>query len=354
MKQVEVVGRFFDAKNQLETRRLYFKLQAEAHKDYHPSEELCYFGTVARSLAATESRGNLNALALSKYALERQIGYSGLASAGSSSMDRDGRWTQFVSAYCNPRDNAWRGQGSGLDQACDRDGVDNGGLNSGATNRNRVNIDIDYTRLVEIPRTIDVNFSDAAVLSDEDEDVLALSSNLYGHIAPSRRITLELLKKYPAARMLYMNQRSIFAKRAVAQSTFSAIIGMKSEGTIADEAGAGPADPVGRYIGAVIRELNPGMTDDEIYEITGENPSYYAQLEVLGKKIFQNPDFFANLYDKPANVERKGVAMKAIELMIDRALFESELRQEMMMSVMLSSRLNKYKRTIDSELQRGE
>lgn len=101
-----------------------------------------------------------------------------------------------------------------------------------------------------------------------------------------------------------------------------------------------------------MKDLMPsGTSDEDIYKIIGENPSYYAQLELLSKKIYQNPDFFANLYDKPTNVKRKSTAMKAIELMLDRALFESELRQEMMLSVMLSSKLNKNYRTINRDLK---
>ncbi|MFP4098408.1 MAG: hypothetical protein ACLFU1_06450 [Alphaproteobacteria bacterium] len=56
--------------------------------------------------------------------------------------------------------------------------------------------------------------------------------------------------------------------------------------------------------------------------------------------MYESPRFFARLYDTPANIQRKSVAMKAIELMLDRALFESELRQEMLLSVMLSTSLD--------------
>ena len=44
----------------------------------------------------------------------------------------------------------------------------------------------------------------------------------------------------------------------------------------------------------------------------------------------------------PANVKRKGVALKAIELMLDRAIYESQLRQEMAMSVLLSAKLDHH------------
>jgi hypothetical protein len=66
-------------------------------------------------------------------------------------------------------------------------------------------------------------------------------------------------------------------------------------------------------------------------------PSYYAQMEVLTKKIYQNPDFYTNLYDKPANVERKEVAMQAIGLMQKFDLFKSYLRTEASLSVLLET-----------------
>ena len=83
----------------------------------------------------------------------------------------------------------------------------------------------------------------------------------------------------------------------------------------------------------------------------GLRPSYYAQLELLAKKIYQNPDFYANLYDKPANVKRKRVALQAIELMLDRAIYESQIRQEMAASVLLSARLREPFKEADQKLQ---
>ena len=348
MFQVEIVGTFFDAKNQLETRRLFFKLHAEAHKDYHPSDDFCYFGTNARSLAASEQRAHLNKLALSQWAIERQLGTEGGSSARASVGDKEGRWRNFVDTYCDPKDNGWEGAGSGLDYACDRDGP-GPGLNLGAVDRRRVNMDVDYTRLVEMPRTLDIDFSSppAPNLSDDEEDVLALSANLYGSTAPSRKLSFDILDDYPTARLLYMDLRSVVAKRDVAMNSFNSIVSMKAAGT----SGATTGGNTAAYLAAVMKDLMPTATDDEIFEIIGEDPSYYAQLEILGKKIFENADFYANLYDTPANVQRKSVAMKGIELMLDRALFESELRQEMMLSVMLSSELNRTQKSVGHEMK---
>ena len=349
MYQVEIVGTFFDAKNYLETKRLYFKLHAEAHKDYHPSDDFCWFGTNARSLASSESRARLNRLALSKQSLERQLGSKHSSSALSADEDRKSRWNQFVTTYCDPKDNNWSEAGTGLDLACDRDG--SGPLTAaGATDKNRVNRDIDYTRLIDEPRTLNVDFSDPTSTLPEQEDVIAMSSNLFGNKVLSRGSSLGDLTDQTAKR-LYMDLRSIAAKRNVAENSFNAIVSMKSAGTNGDS--TAPTQPdVGSYMAAVMKELMPaGTPDNELIAILGENPSYYAQLELLGKKIYQNPDFFASLYDKPANVKRKSVAMKAVELMLDRALFESELRQEMILSIMLSSKLRKQHREINNNLK---
>lgn len=347
--QVEMVGAFFDAKNHLETRRLIFELHAEANKDYHVSDDFCWFGTSARSLASTEARANLNLLALSERALQRHLGYQDSAASGGPGNDLNSRWRQFTTTYCDPKDNNWNAPGSGLDFACDRDGP-GGSAAAGATDRARVNRDIDYTQVIEEPRTLDVNFTNNTAPAPDEEDVMALSANLFGHDTLTQRFSEQQFRDFAAPEGLYHDLRSVQAKRNVAMHSFNSIVSMKSAGTAGSEFGAtGPQ--TGSYMSAVIRELMPaGTPDEEIVEILGENPSYYAQLEVLAKKIYQNPKFFANLYDKPANVERKGVAMKAIELMLDRALFESELRQEMMLSVMLSSELQPTQGPINRDL----
>lgn len=355
MYQVEVVGMFFDAKNQLETRRMFNQMSTEAHKDYHPSEGICWYGTNARSLMSSERRSDLNKLFLSKFALERQLGNSNSIGATSDTEDQATRWKHFIRANCDPKDNGWNGAGTGLDLACDHDGL-GGSTLTGAADRKRMNKDIDYTKLIDAPRTLDVNFSDVGTPAADEQDVLSMSMNLYGHDVLSRTLGRKALANEDAQNM-YLTLRSVAAKRSVAQNSFNAIVALKSQGTNGVGASALPAD-VGHFMAAAIRDLMPvtvpPMSDDDIYAILGRNPSYYAQLEFLAKRIYQNPKFFANLYDKPANVERKSVAMKAIELMLDRALYESELRQEMVLSVLLSSELQAQYRKVNKDLSNTE
>jgi hypothetical protein len=90
-----------------------------------------------------------------------------------------------------------------------------------------------------------------------------------------------------------------------------------------------------------------GITEqEEIEKILGKKPSYFAQMEVLTKKLYQNPVFYTELYDKPANVARKGAALQAIGLMQDRDLYNSLLRSEAVLSVLLETMLMKEQEKI--------
>ncbi len=355
MYQMEILGAMLDAKHQLETQRLFWQLHAEAHKDYHPSDEICWMGTAARSLAASEARGLHNKRVLADFGLDRQLGNANMNGAPSVQSDKSNRWRQFVRTYCDPKDNDWVSPGTGLDLACDHDGPGGAGT-TGATNPARKNIDIDYGRLIDQRRTLEVNFEGPTVIPPppDEEDVFAMSANLYGNSVLSRNISRQKLTS-KAGQKLYLDLRSVAAKRSVAQNTFNTIVGLKSAGTSDTSLVTGPppgAPPLTRtFLAAAFKELMPaGTPDSEIYAIIGENPSYYAQLEVLAKKIYQNPDFYSGLYDKPANIARKSTAMKAIDLMLDRVIFESELRQEMILSVLLSSYSRDNFRTMNNEI----
>lgn len=314
--QMRLVGTLFDAKQLLETDRVVQELQVEANKDYQPSESFCWFGTNVRSLAESQNRGRFVQASLGEMELARQLGTYGTGSA-QDAEDLKSRWMKFRSTYCDPKDNNWYTGGSGLDLAC----------GSGGSDSQRRNNDIDYTRLIEEPRTLKVDFTDeASALDPSEEDVFALASNLYGHRTPTRRME-GLASKDSGAQPFYMQLRAVLAKRAVAQASFNAIVGLKAQSETEGD--------TSRFLSAIARDA--GVDPADVKDYLGEKPSTYAQLEVLSQRMFQNPDFFVTLYDKPANVKRKKAALNAIELMLDRYLYESELRQEMLLSVLLSS-----------------
>jgi len=388
VQYTEVIGGFLDAQTQMDTQRLLRVMQLQAHKDYRPSQNFCMFGTNVRSLAATENKARYNTLALSQISLSRQLGNINLSGAEGVSNDYKSRWEQFITTYCDIRDNNYQDYGiilgvsapaeqTGLALACDHDGAIGG--TAGAEDPNRINRDIDYTRLIENPRTLDVDFTNATLDSEnpqiilpirepgEEEDVIALSKNLYGHRVLSRSLSQTMMSS-GTAQKLYLALRSVAARRNVAQASFNAIVGLKSAGTSREPSGVAVLASVSpvthvlelgqtqRYLASIVSHLLPatssipGFEGRNIFDLIGHSPSYYSQLEIMAKRIYQNPDFYANLYETPVNVARKKVAMQAIGLMVDRAIYESQLRREMNISVLLSSKLRATHRTANNGL----
>lgn len=309
--QMMVLGSLLDAKHQLETERLFQEMVAQAHKDYQPSEGLCTIGSNVRSLGPSERKGDVTLLVMAERSLDRQLLNANANSTAGPPSDYGGRFEQFRTTYCDRNDNS-----EGLETICST---------APAPPRERLNKDVDFARTVGLPLTLNVDFTDGTLTPDE-EDVLALQSNLYAQNVFSF-IDKAKLENNPGNQQIYMNMRSIAAKRSVAEQSFQAITAMKSRG-------ATDAAETARYMRGVLRELGV-PSDGEANLILGENPSYYAQMEILAKKIFLKPEFFTDLYDKPANVARKGIAIQAISLMQSEDMYKHDLREESLLSVLL-------------------
>ena len=322
MQQVEIIGTFFDAKHQLETQRLFQQLTAQAHKDYHPSEGLCEFGTFARSLSPSMRNVDLTAQAYSKRAVERQMLHKDRPSAEGPLSDYKSRLGQFIEKYCNKLDNS-----GNLDLLCQK----------GNPKTELKNKDVNYTALIEAPLTLDVDFSkDGTDQSDDEDAIFALGANLFAHtVMPTVPATSLIDEKtgepaYGGAAKHYQDSRSVTAKRSVAVNSFAAIIGLKSKGDTESQP----------FIYALMKEMGGKDMDVEtIKQLLGERPSYNAQMKVLTQYLYQQPNFYANLYDKPANVLRNDVAMQAAELMQKRDIYRSLLRAEVILATMLETAL---------------
>lgn len=176
--------------------------------------------------------------------------------------------------------------------------------------------------------TVNVDLTDGTTTPDE-EDIIALSRNLYAHDVFSPMLDDALLSE--EGKDTYQDTRSIAAMRSIAQHSFSSLVGMKARGS------ADSTTLVSDYMSNIMLDL--GIEDNELEEFLGENPSYFAQMEVLTNKMFQHPTFFVNLYQKPDNVKRTIVAIQALELMNDRDRFEAALRREMLISMILETQL---------------
>lgn len=323
--QVEAIGMMFDAKHQLETQRLFQEKTAEAHRDYQPSEQMCTFGTFARDLVATERVSNASKAMVAEHILEREIG-QGDGMALSRSSNRLSRIAQFRRRFCDRLDNA-----IGLDQLCPNQPPEN--------MRNR---DINFTQTIDQPLSLDIDLNDPAV-SEDEETVFALVDNLFATQTLPRppEDALEL-RKY---NYNYLNLRSVVAMRGIARNSIANIIALKTATPNRDDRTNAP------YLRALLREF--GLNDAEIEQQLGPNPSYYAQMEFLTRKMYQNPIFYTNLYDKPTNVKRIGAAMKAIKLMQDRDIQAALQRREMLMSMMLELKLRDESNEVYDTLEKG-
>ncbi len=397
--QTGTIGMFFDASIQLKVQRKHQELMARAHKDYHPSEQMCRIGTFIRSIAHSESKAEINKHALNKILMNQYLATPNNSAASGPSINNASEIELYTKSFCDPRDNS----GSTY-TLCPPDAT----TNKTAEELDHMNKDIDYTRILGGKLTLDVDFVDGDItgtadndLEGDEADIIALAKNLYFpnvfEIPDYDHLKRDFRPHY--------NSRSFAAKMNVAHSTFLNIVGMKSRapagqpnvttdttptpaplGTgITRESEPAPvhthtvtptppalitpltttrtmpttilAEDTGwAHMKALLREFGvvdenaSGDTNDEIDNILGERPSYYAQMEVLTKKIYQHPNFYTNLYDKPANVDRIGASIDAITLMNQRDRFESILRREMLTSLLIEEELGKHVKSVNSTI----
>ena len=338
MQQVHAVGMFMDADMQIDTQREIQSLIARAHKDYHPSEQLCRFGTFMRSVSNTERRIEVNKQAFNKILMTNYLAKEDTPASDGFGPAMDSRIEKFKEFYCDPADN-----NKGLEKFCTSPGSD----------QKRYNKDIDYQRSLNDPLTLDIAFGTkpnptgigagtTSPVTDDEQDMIALARNLYWPAA------MEVLNEKQTERKgsKYANFRSLVATTNVAHNSFAHIMAMKAK---AEETGQ-PDEKGWHYMKELLKDL--GVTDDkQVDKILGEYPSYYAQMEMLTKKIYQDPDFYTNLYDKPQNVRRINASLDAIKLMQGRDRFEAALRREMLVSALLEQALDSEFPKINANLK---
>lgn len=328
--QVFTFGAIMDAKEQLETQRLFDEKKAEAHRDYKPDVNMCTIGTAARGLAAQDRNGESIANALTKRMIDRQLGVRYTIGNEGLASDVKSRVEQFRRRFCDRHSN----------------GGNTANICLAAAAGPNINKDIDYAGTLGLRRTVDLDLNNGAVDND-DENILALATNLYGNRVFGRTHTPSTSMQGSQGQISgdmswYLDKRAITAKRSVAQNSFNEIAGMKARGTAASAT-------AGNYLYAVFEQLGVGSAA-EARQMLGSNPSYYAQLEIMAQKIYQDPEFYTNLYDSPTNVLRKNIAMQAINLMLDRDTFRSELRTEALLSQLLEAELVRYQKSLANRL----
>ncbi len=324
--QIFGIGTILDAKHQLETQRLFGQLRAEAHKNYLGSEQMCRYGTNVKSLAATEELARANKRILSQVLQQRLTLRSGSVGERGRYFDQRNRFEQFRRVYCDPQEN---------NAAMRRADIPTASICMTAAGGPRIGNDMDFTRLIDTRLTLNVNFTDGLMTPDE-EDVLALARNVYSHDLIEYKADDVLSRQGNTANIL--ETRSMHALRSVAHNSFSDIVGMKASGS----------GTVGPFMSRIVEEL--GVPAGDIAQFLGANPSYFAQMEVLTRKMYQNPVFYTNLYTKPENLKRTGVALQALQIMHDRDRFEASLRREMLLSTILEMRIREAQEVVEGDL----
>lgn len=314
-------GMIIDASNMLSAMLDMQKQAVQTAKNYAPSEEICRIGTLSRGLSASDARATTTQLIISQAGLARNLGTMFSVGASGRGDDSYNRLNELVEQFCDIGDNK-----SGLDELCKTGPA----IDDGHHNR-----DIDYTRSVDTKPTLKANFTDTSLQKDES-DILALGNYLYGHWQPLKRDSLAAISEKSGSIEGYNEYRSIIARRAAAQNTYAAITSMRT-------AGSGSPD---EYIAGVLQRL--GMNAVQImsyaagsdYNNNGTSvkqmsTSYNGQMEMLTRKIYQDPAFYANLMDSAANVKRTSAAMGGIGLMQDRDIYKSTTRSEMLLALLV-------------------
>jgi hypothetical protein len=253
---------------------------------------------------------------------------------GGRFMDIEARLNQYLDVYCRPED-----FNRGVSGLCD----------STSTPASRRNADIDWPRSVSERGTLEIDFTVQGDPTADEVNVFAMMSYLYGHDVFTRMPPVFLYKPQNTGdinvlHQLYLDQRAVTAKRNVAENSYVHNVAMRAEGT----------EAAVDYLYALLEDL--GIPADRIPEILGEKPSYYQQMEVLTKLVHYNPDFYVNLFETPANVLRKRVALQAIGILQKWDTLESMWRSEMLAAVAAEIRLMETQKDLKNRMSniRGE
>ncbi|OIN85715.1 MAG: hypothetical protein AUJ12_08350 [Alphaproteobacteria bacterium CG1_02_46_17] len=307
-----MIGAFIDGRATNAALGSVRKLNAQAMKDYQVSDTICKFGTLTRSIAGSDTKVDVNKLAFNKILLDRdsQVLHT---MYGESTRGMVENLNDFKAKYC--------------------EGVDaNNGLSGYCNSTQSVpdkffNRDVDYTRVFDLPLTLDVDYSDAT-LTEQEQQLISLFQNL------SLRDPVYGLDNGKTAQKQdktddFQDLHQVLAARQLVGNTFANQVAMKAKGNGSSAT----------YMKNVLTKLGLGAADAT--KLIGDNPSYEAQMEILTKKLYQDPAFYANLYDTPANVDRQKVAITAVDLMQERDFLGSLKRKEMLLSELLEMKLRR-------------
>lgn len=320
ISQTTSLGSFMNAQTLSEAKAAREANLARTAKAYATSEALCRFGTLSQSLAASEALKNTNKLIINSVLNNRERAPVGTANADPINAVQT-RINQMANTYCDPT------QGN----------VSLGRLCEDSKDSSRFNKDVNYTRGLDVPMTLDIAFSETGTSGQpkDQQDILALSETLF----PSQ----PLARSYSNSEYLTeaSKYRSLQAMRNVAKTSLVTTIAEKAKGTKGSE----------EFISKLMQAL--GVPEAQAKQMMGENPSYFAQMEVLTKKLYQDPAFYVNLVDTPANVQRQRAAIRAIKLQQGHDLAETVKRREMLLAILLELKIRERAAVVDGQTLNG-
>lgn len=321
------IGSFFDASILNDTLRDLQVVSSDSLKNYTPSEQICRFGTLSRSLAQSESKVNTDRMQLSEIGLAKNLGKVNTISASGMGSEFQSRLKVFAEKFCDLKDN-----NNGLTGLCPP---------ATPSKDLDLNRDIDYTRLLGNGVTINADLTDANSTQDET-NVVTLSHFLYGHRQPIKRISLTTINESAGSLNLYSEYRSVAARRAAAQNSYNTLAAMKM-------AGSGGSDT---YMRQVMAQFGINGDNADRYlgakntDFPSVSASYNAQMNLLTKQIFQDPAFYASLMESKANVKRTSGSLQALGLMQARDTYKSMTRSEMLLAILVELEARKISNNI--------
>ena len=348
---------------QYATQRLE-SIQGEIARKQIPAVSMCQYATLSKSLEASEVAREETTRVFAMIGTKRHSLNSDFVGADAPTDDITARYNQFRSKYCmsiagsvdfggllegvcggvaNP-DTA----GSGPDTV--GDGAVDSTVHTSVRKKNR---DLDFAQMLGLPKTLNVAIFPGygpGESRSQIEDIVALGKNLYGTNA-TIRFPVENLKAsnddQDLERFKLLKLRALQAKRNAAYHSYANYIGMKSATDKADGTELAAKASVENLLIALGIDNSADKGPNDYFNKLGlglneSSPSYWAQMDILTKKIYQNPSFFVNLYDNPSNVKRQQAALESIELMQERDIHETALRTEMLLSLWLDEEVESY------------
>lgn len=292
--------------------RLHALSQSDKALSLTPDAALCRDASAVRTLVGVEAA----ATATQNEAAERLTAYhsytAGSSAARGEGWEKEARINTARNLYIDPRDHGGAVQGM--------DVTEGGG-------QKRINNDLDFARMVGQPLTVDTTRGGM-------DDLMALSQNLYGNemfydINPDR-LNAQLF-----------DLRQIQAKRNVLLNSFMAQVGLKAKGH---------SDVTPQTI-AAFQQL--GLPQAVIDRDLKGRPSYYALMEVITKRQYQDANFYAGLIKNPAAQDRSAATMRAFTNMQMRDMVQSLQRQEVLYAMLLELRLLKRQEIVKAQNSRA-